>query len=127
MPVNQILFFQGSTAPFTLETNHGLGYRSGMLQTWNKFCFTTGYVEVNVTFPGPNENTTGYVSFLLFRFSFDYFSSFLSLVIYIGTHGPFVFYLLVAWCVDHGKPCKTRIHSDYRWNVAVYVRSSLLF
>ena len=40
-----------------------------MLQTWNKFCFTTGYVEVSVTFPGPNENTTGYVSFLLFRFS----------------------------------------------------------
>ena len=37
-----------------------------------------------------------------------------------------MFYLLVAWCLDHGKPCKTWIHSDYRWNVAVYARSSLL-
>ena len=34
-----------------------------MLQSWNKFCFTTGYVEVSVTLPGPNENTKGYVSF----------------------------------------------------------------
>ena len=34
-----------------------------MLQTWNKFCFTTGYVEVSVTLPGPDENTRGYVSF----------------------------------------------------------------
>ena len=34
-----------------------------MLQTWNKFCFTTGYVEVSVTLPGPDENTKGYVSF----------------------------------------------------------------
>jgi len=52
----------GSTAPFTADTNHGLDYRSGMIQTWNKFCFTTGYIEVAVTFPGPNENTRGYVS-----------------------------------------------------------------
>ncbi|KAF8810897.1 beta-glucan synthesis-associated, partial [Phlegmacium glaucopus] len=50
----------GSTAPFTTDMNHGLNYRSGMLQTWNKFCFTTGYVEVSVTFPGPDEDTTGY-------------------------------------------------------------------
>ena len=33
-----------------------------MLQTWNKFCFTTGYIEVSVTFPGPDQNTQGYVS-----------------------------------------------------------------
>lgn len=52
----------GSTAPFTTASNHGLGFRSGMLQTWNKFCFTTGYVEVSVTLPGPDENTQGYVS-----------------------------------------------------------------
>jgi hypothetical protein len=24
----------------------------GMLQSWNKFCFTTGYVEVSVSLPG---------------------------------------------------------------------------
>ncbi|KAL0958584.1 hypothetical protein HGRIS_013925 [Hohenbuehelia grisea] len=31
-----------------------------MLQSWNKFCFTSGYIEVSVTFPGPDENTQGY-------------------------------------------------------------------
>jgi hypothetical protein len=56
----------GSTAPFTADSNHGLGYRSGMLQSWNKFCFTTGYVEVSVTLPGPDENTKGYVSIPFF-------------------------------------------------------------
>ena len=29
-------------------TNDGLG----MLTSWNKFCFTTGYVEVSVSLPG---------------------------------------------------------------------------
>jgi hypothetical protein len=41
---------------------NGLQYRSGMLQSWNKFCFTTGYIEVSVTLPGPNQDTQGYVS-----------------------------------------------------------------
>ena len=40
----------------------GLQYRSGMLQSWNKFCFTSGYIEVSMTLPGPNAETTGYVS-----------------------------------------------------------------
>lgn len=33
----------------TLEhyPNHQLNYRSGMLQSWNKFCFTGGYIEGN--------------------------------------------------------------------------------
>ncbi|GLB40793.1 putative glycoside hydrolase family 16 protein [Lyophyllum shimeji] len=50
----------GSTAPFTLNQNHGLTYRSGMLQSWNKFCFTSGYIEVSVVLPGPDQNTQGY-------------------------------------------------------------------
>lgn len=64
-----------------MDSNHGLGYRSGMLQTWNKFCFTTGYVEVSVTLPGPDENTQGYVScffklfFVRFRCLWDVMSS----------------------------------------------------
>ena len=41
---------------------HGLQYRSGMLQGWNKFCFTNGYVEVNLSLPGPNSDAQGYVS-----------------------------------------------------------------
>ena len=41
--------------------NHGLRYRSGMLQSWNKFCFTGGYIEVSMTLPGPNALAQGYV------------------------------------------------------------------
>ncbi|KAF8066469.1 beta-glucan synthesis-associated protein-domain-containing protein [Lyophyllum atratum] len=50
----------GSTAPFTAAENHLLNYRSGMLQSWNKFCFTSGYIEVSVVLPGPDQNTQGY-------------------------------------------------------------------
>ncbi|TDL19136.1 SKN1-domain-containing protein [Rickenella mellea] len=31
-----------------------------MLQSWNKFCFTSGYIEVSLSLPGPNEETQGY-------------------------------------------------------------------
>ncbi|GJE91332.1 glycoside hydrolase family 16 protein [Phanerochaete sordida] len=40
--------------------NHMLPYKSGMLQSWNKFCFTSGYIEVSITLPGPNSDTQGY-------------------------------------------------------------------
>ncbi|KAF8648187.1 hypothetical protein AX16_006326, partial [Volvariella volvacea WC 439] len=36
------------------ETNHNLTYRSGMIQSWNKFCFTGGYIEASVMLPGSN-------------------------------------------------------------------------
>jgi hypothetical protein len=36
-----------------------------MLQSWNKLCFTSGYIEVAVSLPGPDENTQGYVSVFL--------------------------------------------------------------
>jgi len=29
----------------TEELNHNLNFRSGMLQGWNKFCFSSGYIE----------------------------------------------------------------------------------
>ena len=34
------------------EINHNLTMKSGMVSTWNKFCFTSGYVEsqYNVVF-----------------------------------------------------------------------------
>ncbi|KAB5596414.1 Beta-glucan synthesis-associated protein SKN1 [Ceratobasidium theobromae] len=32
--------------------NHDLNFRSAMLQSWNKFCFTTGYIEVAISLPG---------------------------------------------------------------------------
>ncbi|KAL0059726.1 hypothetical protein AAF712_013522 [Marasmius tenuissimus] len=50
----------GSTAPFSAKDNHGLSFRSGMIQSWNKLCFTSGYVEVAVTLPGPNSEQNGY-------------------------------------------------------------------
>ncbi|KAL4079863.1 glycoside hydrolase family 16 protein [Scleroderma yunnanense] len=34
------------------EPEDGLNWRSGMLQSWNKFCFTTGYIEVAISLPG---------------------------------------------------------------------------
>ncbi|KZO89660.1 glycoside hydrolase family 16 protein [Calocera viscosa TUFC12733] len=32
--------------------NHDLNYMGGMMSTWNKFCFTGGYIEVSVSLPG---------------------------------------------------------------------------
>lgn len=31
--------------------NHGLNYRSGMVQSWNKLCFTQGAVEISANLP----------------------------------------------------------------------------
>jgi beta-glucanase (GH16 family) len=67
---------------------HGLQYRSGMLQSWNKFCFTSGYIEVSMTLPGPNAETTGYVSRSLFCIEVLYSRVIVS--------------FLVAWRVDDG-------------------------
>ncbi|GAA5954848.1 hypothetical protein JCM3765_007791 [Sporobolomyces pararoseus] len=36
----------------TQEPWKDLNFRSGMLQSWNKFCFTGGYMEVNLSLPG---------------------------------------------------------------------------
>ncbi|GAA5943225.1 uncharacterized protein JCM15063_005298 [Sporobolomyces koalae] len=36
----------------TQEPWNNLNFRSGMLQSWNKFCFTGGYLEVNLSLPG---------------------------------------------------------------------------
>lgn len=34
------------------KESHNLQYTSGMMSTWNKFCFTGGMVEVSVILPG---------------------------------------------------------------------------
>ncbi|PPQ65528.1 hypothetical protein CVT26_000485 [Gymnopilus dilepis] len=34
--------------------NHNMTYKSGMLQSWNKFCFTGGMIETAVILPGSN-------------------------------------------------------------------------
>lgn len=33
--------------------NHGLAYRSGMLNSWNQLCFKGGVFEVSISLPGP--------------------------------------------------------------------------
>ena len=40
----------------TLEQKeiNNLNYQGGMMSTWNKFCYTGGYVEANVSLPGVN-------------------------------------------------------------------------
>ena len=39
----------------TKEPIHGLEYRSGMVQSWNKMCFQGGYIEVKVQLPGSSQ------------------------------------------------------------------------
>ncbi|KAA1469787.1 glycoside hydrolase family 16 protein [Dentipellis sp. KUC8613] len=36
----------------TEQNTHNLNFQSGMLQSWNKFCFTTGILEVSISLPG---------------------------------------------------------------------------
>ncbi|KAL9936383.1 hypothetical protein V8E36_004451 [Tilletia maclaganii] len=38
---------------------HNLNFRSGMLQSWNKFCFQGGYIEFSAVMPG-RPDTMGY-------------------------------------------------------------------
>ncbi|GAA5992715.1 hypothetical protein JCM10908_006895 [Rhodotorula pacifica] len=39
----------------TKANSHGFGYLGGMLQSWNQFCFTGGYIEVAVSLPGSTD------------------------------------------------------------------------
>ncbi|GAA5966221.1 hypothetical protein JCM8115_006413 [Rhodotorula mucilaginosa] len=39
----------------TKANSHGFGYLGGMLQSWNQFCFTGGYIEVSVSLPGSTD------------------------------------------------------------------------
>jgi beta-glucan synthesis-associated protein KRE6 len=45
----------------TEQLNHDLNFQSGMLQSWNKLCFTTGILEVSISLPGSGD-IPGYVS-----------------------------------------------------------------
>lgn len=35
--------------------NHGLNYRSGMIQSWNKLCYKNGHLEASISLPGSGE------------------------------------------------------------------------
>ncbi|KAF2154172.1 glycoside hydrolase family 16 protein [Myriangium duriaei CBS 260.36] len=40
------------TIQFDKFPNHGLNYRSGMLQSWNQLCFKGGHLEASISLPG---------------------------------------------------------------------------
>ncbi|PSK36095.1 hypothetical protein B9Z65_5910 [Elsinoe australis] len=40
---------------FDAFKNHGLNYRSGMLQSWNQLCFKGGYMEASISLPGSGD------------------------------------------------------------------------
>ena len=56
---------------FTAADNHNLNYRTRMLQSWNKFNFTSGDIKVSV---GPDENMQGYVRFVSIFCVFSFFA-----------------------------------------------------
>lgn len=37
---------------FDAFKNHGLNYRSGMVQSWNRLCFKGGLIEASISLPG---------------------------------------------------------------------------
>ena len=86
-------------------TNHELPYRSGMLQSWNKFCFTSGYIEVSITLPGGPESY-GYVRGLSCLFNLS--------------HG-LIWLALVGGCLDNGEFGSTGVWGYNRWRLAVHV------
>ncbi|KAH6913815.1 glycoside hydrolase family 16 protein [Coprinopsis sp. MPI-PUGE-AT-0042] len=47
---------RGGSLVITLreKATHNLNYESGLLSSWNKFCFTGGYIETSVMLPGAN-------------------------------------------------------------------------
>ncbi|KAG8630200.1 hypothetical protein KVT40_001819 [Elsinoe batatas] len=44
---------------FDALKNHGLNYRSGMLQSWNQLCFKGGFMEASISLPGRGD-TVGF-------------------------------------------------------------------
>ncbi|KAN0063939.1 beta-glucan synthesis-associated protein [Thecaphora frezii] len=44
---------------FEERPTHGLNFRSGMLQSWNKVCFQGGYLEISARLPGKH-NVAGF-------------------------------------------------------------------
>ncbi|PWY97432.1 beta-glucan synthesis-associated [Testicularia cyperi] len=47
------------TITMTEKQTHNLNFQSGMLQSWNKFCFQGGYIEFSMRMPG-TASTSGY-------------------------------------------------------------------
>ncbi|MCJ1433135.1 hypothetical protein MMC27_002494 [Xylographa pallens] len=44
---------------FDAFQNHGLNYRSGMVQSWNQMCFRGGHLEASISLPGAGD-TVGF-------------------------------------------------------------------
>jgi beta-glucan synthesis-associated protein KRE6 len=48
-------------------------YTSGMVQTWNKFCFTGGVLELSIQLPGGDANAGGKIVFLFITVCLSFF------------------------------------------------------
>jgi beta-glucanase (GH16 family) len=44
---------------FDKHPSHGLDYRSGMIQSWNKLCYKGGFLDASISLPGQG-NVSGF-------------------------------------------------------------------
>ncbi|PPQ89675.1 hypothetical protein CVT25_013862 [Psilocybe cyanescens] len=60
-PTNNVEWYDPSAATteggklvitMTEQQVHGLNFQSGMISSWNKICFNTGYIEISISLPG---------------------------------------------------------------------------
>ena len=57
LKAGKLIPWQALQITMSQKSTHGLDYQSGHMTTWNKFCFTGGYIEVNVSLPGVTDVT----------------------------------------------------------------------
>ena len=86
--------------------NHNLNFRSGMLQSWNKMCFSGGIIE----------GSTRSALLNLRILAEHYLRS-----KYITSRPRRCLWILASF-LDHGKLGQAWLFSDNRWNEAVFVR-----
>lgn len=83
-------------------------YTSGMVQSWNRFCFTGGLLEMSIKLPGKaKEGGRLYLRLSHLFFIFNFFSS---------------FFRIMACCLVNGKPCESHIRRVYlSKNIYMYI------
>ncbi|KAL0569232.1 hypothetical protein V5O48_012732 [Marasmius crinis-equi] len=86
------------------KPNHDLDYTSGMMSTWNKFCFTGGLVVANIMLPGRSDITglwPGVWSMGNLAENWIFLKE-----------GQDMVQLTTEWCTCPGEPHPGPIHSD---------------
>lgn len=78
-----------------------------MLQSWNKFCFTGGIIEISASLPGsPNITVSLHACAMTGRWS-------------AGLMAALAFQGSLARCLDDGQPWKSWVRCDDGRNVAL--------